>query len=202
MFNGFVITTMLNKEDRAYKEFKTKIKGFSNDSERKMTNLDNFTVLLKSEIEELKNQQNFVLVEKCKSILIIKNQSECLPSNIYKWIRREEVSFRYVLRIIPLDLIIKSLSLQSEIPKISTYIKNNKFNDSYKILFEGRFCATDLKEKLFEIIIPLVSTRVNLTNPDFIIVIQSFKSLTGICAIENDFKNFNFSENCQQPKLN
>lgn len=188
MMNGFIITTVLNREDKAFKEFVGKVYGFDQKKTPVINNLVNFTSLLNIELEKLKKQQNFILKEKHRSILIIKNLSETKPSDIFRWMRKNGLLFQYISRVIPLDFI-----SNFNILEISKYILNNPFEGSYKILFESRISPDNLKEKIFETIIPLIPSKVNLKTPDFLVVVQGFKLLVGICIVENDIKNFNFS---------
>lgn len=242
-FDGFLITTVINREDKAFKEFTSKVMGFSSSEKKDITNFGNFSDILASELSALKQIENFTLIEKYKSIIIVKNQSKMKPSSIFRWMRERNIKFKNIMRVFPLDLIVKTSniadnnkvteninsavqnnnvvennntvesknfeqnnngSVQNNNSAVQNYIDdlnliynlidNYHFNNTYKILFEGRLCP-DLKNRMFEIIIPKIKIKVDLVNPDDVFVIQAFKYYIGLCILKNDVNNFNFSEN-------
>ncbi|ELA41387.1 uncharacterized protein VICG_01628 [Vittaforma corneae ATCC 50505] len=107
MFNGFAITTAMNREDKAFQEFTTKVAGFAASPKNELTNLTDFTAALNSELSKLRHCQNFILKEKYKSILMVENQTESTPSEIFRWMRDRKLSFQNISRVIPLDLVLK-----------------------------------------------------------------------------------------------
>lgn len=188
MKSGFIITSIMNKEDKAFKEFNDKIGNIFNAPVQCYNCNSNFQKLLSQEIRNLKTKKNFRLLEKYQSILFIDNNTSKKPSEILEYCRNCQISFRNILRIIPLNIIIKF-----EIQTIQKFILENPFEGTYKILYEGRLCPNDLKERIFQAIVPIISSKVKLNNPDYVIVVEGFKSFVGISVIKNDTKNFNFS---------
>lgn len=189
MQNGFMVTTVMNREEKAFNEFSNSLARFSSASEEELTNLEDFSIQLQKELRAIKKSTNFSVEEKYKSILIVKNKTKKNPTEIFMWMRKSGLSFKKVLRVIPLDLITKF-----DEEKIQSFIKEHRFSGTYKVFFEGRLCRNDLKTDLFKLIIPLIQEKVSLDNPEYLIIIQAFKSLIGISVIENDKRNFNFSE--------
>lgn len=195
MFNGFVVTTIMNREDKAFAEFAAKVTGLAAPPNKEPAGFVDFTAALSLELSRLKHHcQSFILKEKHKSILLVKNQTEHTPSEIFKWMRDRCVSFRNISRVVPLDLISKF-----DEAGIRSFVMENRRRGSFKILFEGRLCPEDLKSEVFKVILPLVDAKVDLTHPDFVVVVQAFKSLVGLCIIENDPRNFNFSTAASNP---
>lgn len=192
MFNGFVITTRMNREDFAFKEFVRKVivpfSKTTGELETQLTNKDDFSEILKQELIKLKKSQKFVLQEKYKSILLVKNLTGQKPTEIFRWMRENELVFQNIARVIPLDLI---LSFDHQV--IHSFISKEKRTGSYKIVFEGRLCPENTKENIFQIIVPLIDSKVDLENPDFLVVVQAFKSFIGLSVLDRDHKNFNFS---------
>ncbi|KAM0681011.1 hypothetical protein GINT2_000794 [Glugoides intestinalis] len=188
MFNGFIISTIMNREDKAFKEFVGKASSFSFNSGIKISVLDNFSALLQNELQHLKKSARFLLQAKHRSILLVKNQTTSLPSDIFKWMRNCGVSFEHIQRIIPLDLI-----TNFDVAMITDFVLQNKFSGRYKIFFEGRLCPDNLKIEIFKVIIPLITNKVDLDNPDYVVCVQAFKSFVGISILVNDSNNFNFS---------
>lgn len=186
--NGFLISTAMNKELKAFKEFSNKANSFVNLEPTTLTNTTNFESLLLEELRNLKINDNFVLLEKYRSILVVKNKTKNLPSNIFKKLRDDNSTFYGIKRIVPLDFITKFDEIS-----IRNFIIKNTFEGTFKIQFEGRLCADNLKSELFKIIIPLIDNKVDLSGPDFVIVIQAFKGLIGLTIMKNDVNNFNFS---------
>lgn len=188
MFNGFIISTIMNREDKAFKEFVGKASSFSFNSSTTVSTLDNFSTLLQNEVLQLKKNASFLLQSKYKSILLVKNQTSALPSDIFKWLRSSGVSFQHIQRIIPLDLIISFDPIM-----ITNFVVQNKFSGKYKIFFEGRLCPENLKLEIFKVILPLITEKVDLDNPEYVVCVQAFKSFVGISIVGKDSNNFNFS---------
>jgi hypothetical protein len=250
----------MNKELKALKEFTAQISEEQNFQQDNSLTLCNFTESLNLELKKNK-KKNLILIEKYKSLLIVKNKSNRKPSEIFESLRKENVQFYNIKRVIPLDLIIKvgrrkvseseskgeclvedqeecvvenesqgeckdqgesesqgeclvedsSCNLPTSIASsiedkillanlsgnleltLKNYLKDHPVTGSFKIQFEGRLCSENLKGELFKILIPLINCKVDLTNPEFTILIQAFKNLIGITVIKTDKKNFNFS---------
>lgn len=189
MKNGFIITSNMNREDKSFKEFKDKVQGVvASPSKNSVNSQSNFYQLLMEELKNLKIKDIFAVKEKYKSFLLIENRSSAEPTDILRKCRNKNIEFKNVLRIVPLDFLSKF-----DQKSVENFILAHPFEGSYKILFEGRLCPEDLKERMFQIIIPLIHGKVKLVNPDYVIIIQAFKNFIGISVMENDVKNFNFS---------
>lgn len=186
--NGFLISTTMNKEYKAFKEFSSQMNFFVNTEKQELNNFTDFTSSLADELRNLKIQENFTLMEKYKSILIVRNKCKSLPSDLFLRLRTENSSFYDIKRIVPLDFITKFDEVA-----IAAFIQKNQFNGTFKIQFEGRLCPDELRTDLFKIIIPLINNKVDLKTPEYVIAIQAFKGLIGLTVMKNDSKNFNFS---------
>ena len=220
--NGFLISTTMNKEYKAFKEFSNTVDSFVNVTRRKLSNFTNFTDSLAEELNNLKIHENFIILEKYRSILILKSK---LPTNYNEnnksndeitdisednIINKNDISNSHINQNSPSIIFSKLRDSNSSfhaikriIPldfitnfdetAISAFIQRNQFSGSFKIQFEGRLCQPDLKTNLFKIIIPLIQNKVDLNTPEYVIVIQAFKGLIGLTIIKNDENNFNFS---------
>ncbi|KAI5148237.1 hypothetical protein ENBRE01_0197 [Enteropsectra breve] len=187
---AFFVSCNMNKEDKALKEFQSK-------AELNATNFPiieigpstNFEKELEFELAMLRSSKSFLKFEEHKSFVIVKSTGDILPSQIVKQFRNLNYEFKHVQRIVPLDYF---GSFDED--KIKKYVMNTKFSGSFKIAYEGRLCPEGTKERIFQAVIPMVNSPVNLKNPDFVILVQAFKKHIGITITENDPKNFNFME--------
>ncbi len=90
---------------------------------------------------------------------------------------------RYLLRFVPIEQVV--LTDVSEIKNVSIELmKKIPANDSFKILIEKRH--TNLKKNdIINTIGPFISSRVDLTNPDWILLIEVVGRYTGLSMIKN-----------------
>lgn len=189
MAGGFLITSGMNREDKAFKEFMSKVVGFGSSGQKRYTNISNFGVLLKDELTKLKTKQNFIIQEKYKSLLIVRNETESTSVEIFKWMRKNGILFKNILRVVPLDILGR---LDVEI--IKKYVFEKKRSGSFKILYEGRLCQAETKNSIFGAVIRMIDSPVNLSDPDWMVVVEVFKSIVGLSVVESDDRNFNFAE--------
>lgn len=91
---------------------------------------------------------------------------------------------RYLLRFIPIEKVV--LANLSELKDISIELMKRVSNDeSFKILIEKRH--TNLKKvDIINEIAPLVSARVDLTTPNWILLIEIMGKYAGVSVIKND----------------
>lgn len=189
MKNGFFISCIMNREDKAFREFITKVSSFGWCGIQSVSfPVTNFKAELARELKMFRSYKYFSLLDEYKSVMLIENKTNLPSTHLYNKMREMDMKFFNVQRILPLDLI---TSLES--PQIASYIMNSKINGRFKILFEGRLCCTKTKEAIFKIIIPLVKSKVDLVSPEFIIVVQAFKKHIGISVVKGESRNFNFS---------
>lgn len=190
MTSGFYISCIMNREDRGWREFSDKVSLLMAKKEKMPFSANmNFQKALTEELRSYKPKASVELLERHKGVLFAKNLTNINPSEIFKLLRETEARFSNVLRIIPLDLLIKF-----DEQRIKNTIQESCIEGSFKIMFEGRLCEKDIKEKIFEIIIPNVGCKVDLENPRNVIVVQAFKNFIGLSVIKNDDRNFNFNQ--------
>lgn len=186
--NGFFVSTIMNREDKGLREFYNTANKYVKIEKAHLSNTSDFEAALLSELKSMKIKQNFSVLEKHKSMVILKNETKMIPSDIVISMRTKKAEFENVQRVLPLDILVKF-----DESKISDYIRSKQITGTFKIQFEGRMCPSDLKNNLFKIIIPLIDNKVSLDEPDYTIIIQAFKSLIGISVVKSDKDNFNFS---------
>jgi len=189
MAGGFIITTGINREERAFKEFASKVSGFSSPPRDQYTHLSDFSSILKQELAKLSIRQSFTLQDKYRSLLVVKNETDTSPVEIFKWMRSKGILFKNIARVIPLDIMGK-LDLEA----IQQYVIERKMAGRFKIVFEGRLCLDERKSEIYNAVLPLIESEVSLKDPAWIVVVQAFKSVVGLSIVETDSKNFNFAE--------
>lgn len=91
-------------------------------------------------------------------------------------------SFRFILKIQPIQKIVNT-----NITEMVDWVKNNKDNisksETFKILIEKR--STDLsREELISTLAELIDNKVDLDNPDKILMVQILGDYTGLSIIE------------------
>ena len=91
---------------------------------------------------------------------------------------------RYILRFIPIEYVI--LTDVTEIKNISLELmKRIPVDDSFKILIEKRHTSLK-KDDIINAIGPFISTKVDLTNPDWILLIEVVGKYAGLSMIKHD----------------
>jgi len=98
-------------------------------------------------------------------------------------LKDEPWEIRYLLRFVPIEQVV--LTDVSEITNVSIELmKKIPANDSFKILIEKRH--TNLKKNdIINTIGPFISSKVDLTNPDWILLIEVVGRYTGLSMIKN-----------------
>lgn len=188
MKGGFLVTSIINREDKSFREFCSRFRSMRiEQSAVEVSCSSNFEKLLADELKALKAREDFAVLERAKSILVLSNRTRHLPTEIFGRLRSSRTEFCSILRVIPLDFFAR---FNRE--AIEEYILKNKFEGTYKVMYEGRLCPSGLKEKMLQIIVPLVHCRVKLEHPDFLIIVQAFKSFVGLTVMKN-VDGFNFS---------
>lgn len=192
--SGFYISCIMNREESAYREFVAKAANMELNAGISCSfPVADFAKELRQELRALKTNKNFAKIDEYKSILIIENKTIFTASEIFERLREQECIFHSIQRILPLDIYIKY-----DESEIRRYVLEKDISGSFKILYEHRLCDDNknndiMKDKIFGIIIPLVPCKVDLKNPDFVIIVQVFKNYIGLAVVKNDHKNFNFS---------
>ena len=195
IINGFLITTERNKENKASKEIKEKINEILkiNICKNKLKNSDNlnYKEILQREIKELKESKiKQIDFKNLKNIILFKNLTEVSVYEIYKIMKEKNFNFKFAHRIIPLEYfgnykeIIEILKLECN------KIELNEL--TYKLVLEARLTESNKKEEIFSNVVNNIKNKVNLTNPDFIVMVQILKSNLGFSIIKNYNDNFNF----------
>ena len=92
--------------------------------------------------------------------------------------------FRYALRIIPIEKVVPT-----EIDKIKSVATelaaNIKENETFRVTVEKRFTTIHTRE-LIEAVATNIERKVNLENPDKILLIEVVGGLTGISLIQSE----------------
>ncbi|KAF7683180.1 hypothetical protein TCON_1610 [Astathelohania contejeani] len=145
---------------------------------------------IKNEKEHLTKLFSYTSLKKIKSLFLIENKSDIIPTEIYTRLRDLNLCTKEVHRIIPLNKI-TSHNYKDMILSLC-YELNKTTSMTYKILFEYRLCDKKIKEEIFEIITSTVELKVCLDNPDYIFIVEVMKKHVGASIIKNDGSNFNF----------
>ncbi|MEJ7641228.1 MAG: THUMP domain-containing protein [Candidatus Nitrosocosmicus sp.] len=91
---------------------------------------------------------------------------------------------RYVLRFIPIEHVV--MTGVTEIKNMSVELmKRIPVDDSFKILIEKRHTSLK-KDDIINAIGPFISSKVDLTNPDWILLIEVVGKYAGLSIIKHD----------------
>lgn len=97
-------------------------------------------------------------------------------------LRERPYEFRYSFRIIPVEKIVRTDPV--EIERVVTELAGKiKKDETFRITVEKRFTTTSTKD-LIDAAAANIERKVNLTNPDKIILIEVVGGLTGISVIK------------------
>lgn len=181
----------MNKEAQGYREFLKMSERLSpKTAENTSFPVTDFGKTLLDELRLFRSKKIFTKLDEYKSILFVSNHGEERPSAIYARMRALDIRFDYIQRVLPLDIITSFDAAQ-----IREYVLEKNVSGSFKILYEGRLCDGGARERVFQAVLPLMTGRVALDNPEHVVVVQAFKSYVGLSIVGNDAKNFNFSIN-------
>lgn len=97
-------------------------------------------------------------------------------------LKQRPYEFRYSFRIIPVEKVVRTAP--AEIERIVTELAPRiKENETFRITVEKRFTTTSTKD-LIDAAAANIERKVNLNNPDKIILIEVVGGLTGISIIK------------------
>ncbi len=101
-----------------------------------------------------------------------------------KILRERPYEFRYTLRIIPIEKVIRTDF--GEIKRIATELSSRiGENETFRVTVEKRFTETP-SQNIIEAAAANIKREVNLKNPDKILLIEVVGELTGISVIKPD----------------
>jgi len=97
-------------------------------------------------------------------------------------LKERPYEFRYTFRIIPVEKVVRTdpTEIERVVTELSARIKEN---ETFRITVEKRFTTTSTKD-LIDAAAANIERKVNLTNPDKIILIEVVGGLTGISVIK------------------
>jgi tRNA acetyltransferase TAN1 len=97
-------------------------------------------------------------------------------------LRERPYEFRYILRIIPIERVIRTNL--GEIQRVATELSSKiSKNESFRITVEKRFTETSTKD-IIEAAAANIERKVDLNKPDKILLIEVIGGLTGISVIK------------------
>jgi tRNA acetyltransferase TAN1 len=99
-------------------------------------------------------------------------------------LRERPYEFRYILRIIPVEKVVRTDL--GEIQRVATELgsKIGK-NESFRVTVEKRFTETSTRD-IIEAAAANIEREVNLNNPDKILLVEVIGGLTGLSVIKPD----------------
>ncbi|MDH5783238.1 MAG: THUMP domain-containing protein [Candidatus Bathyarchaeota archaeon] len=98
-----------------------------------------------------------------------------------KILKERPYEFRYTLRVIPIEKVVRTDL--GEIERVTTGLASKiKENESFRVTVEKRFTDTSTKD-IIEAAAANIERKVDLSNPDKIILIEVVGALTGISII-------------------
>lgn len=162
MFN-LVVTTPRFREEKASEELLELLTDLeiNENTEIKITNISGL-ILCNT------HENPFKIVEQFKKIL-----------------QQSPWNFRYILRVIPIEIFVES-KIDIIEKKILSLIEGRINNDqTYKIMIEKRH--TNLKSnEIIKTIAPKINLKVNLDKPDWILLIEIIGTMSGISLLKED----------------
>jgi len=101
-----------------------------------------------------------------------------------KILRERPYEFRYTLRIIPIEKVVRTDlgEIQRAATELSSKIGKN---ETFRVTVEKRFTETSTKD-IIEAAAANIEREVNLNNPDKVILIEVVGGLTGVSVIKPD----------------
>ena len=141
---------------------------------------------IKKILNELDDQEPEISQTDMRGILMVNTVLE--PLKIIDWIKNkindEPWFFRYCLRIIPVQK-----TTDTDIDKIKQNVMNLKSiiqeNDSYRITVEKRNSNMQSSQIINEIA-KIITNKVSLDEPDWVILVEIFGEKTCISILKND----------------
>jgi tRNA acetyltransferase TAN1 len=99
-------------------------------------------------------------------------------------LHRRPYEFRYILRIIPIERIVRTNL--GEIQRVATELSSKiKKNETFRVTVEKRFTEFSTRD-IIEAAAANIERDVNLNKPDKILLIEVIGGLTGISVIRSD----------------
>lgn len=121
----------------------------------------------------------------------VSNTSPLYPSRLFNALKEKNYLFEYVHRIVPID---RFVSYNEIVFKKS--LENLDKSLSYKIEYEERFAPSDMRSRMFDFITNYLSgMKINLKNPNYLVIVQVLKTDVGFTVLKNFIGTFNFSKN-------
>ncbi len=139
-------------------------------------------------IEELNTLVNDISIHKTKISGLIVCFTPLNPFDVINSIKRisleEPWRIRFILRLIPIEVVVNTdiEEIKKAALKLAERINEN---ESYKIEIEKRFSTIDRME-IIDSIAKHINRKVNLEDPDRIILIEIIGKETGISLIKKD----------------
>jgi len=99
-----------------------------------------------------------------------------------KILKERPYEFRYTLRVIPIEKVIRTDlgEIERAVTELASKIKEN---ESFRVTVEKRFTDTSTKD-IIEAAAANIERKVNLSNPDKVVLIEVVGGLTGISVIK------------------
>jgi tRNA acetyltransferase TAN1 len=99
-------------------------------------------------------------------------------------LRERPYEFRYMLRVIPIEKVVETSleQLQDAVKELGLKIEGH---ETFRVTVEKRFTQTPSKD-IIEAAAAAVKRKVNLTNPDKILLVEVVGGLTGVSVAKPD----------------
>ncbi len=103
---------------------------------------------------------------------------------VSNYVRSEPFRVRYILRIIPVDVVVdtKMEDIKRGIEQISSHMSSK---ETFRITIEARDSPYSTSQ-LIDAVADLIDNKVNLESPDKIVFVQVFGEYTGLSILDPD----------------
>lgn len=129
------------------------------------------------------NKNNFIIEKlgSIKNMCIIFNKTNQKPTEIKKELDNQLFKFKYIKRIVPLDIIIT----KDYKKHLKEYLINKDIEGSFKIFYRSRCSDKDIKDDIFQIILKRYEDKkVDLVNPSYGIYVEVVTKYIGFSVIK------------------
>ena len=151
----------------------------SRGNERPMIN--EILYLLKEEVGDSEAQ---AAKTKIRGLIVAKTTHNPLTviEKFHSLLKERPYEFRYALRILPIDQVVPTdlAKIKEATAELATKIREN---ETFRVTVEKRFTSLHTKD-LIEAAAGVIKNRVNLENPDKILLIEVLGALTGLSLLK------------------
>ena len=129
-----------------------------------------------------KKSFTFEKIGNAKNLCFIFNNTERQSSEIYQSLKDSKIRFKFVKKIVPLDVIVSSDAAYH----IQKYLEHKDIEKSFRINYRTRYSDKDPRENIFKTILERYKDiKIDLDNPKYSVCVEVVKKYVGFSLIKN-----------------